>query len=71
MKARALTYEPEKRRTSMWTRMWEAMHGPVPLTPAAHHEDFWRGIAQLEAAAQELSALEHVAAHGASDDDAR
>lgn len=67
MKTRA--YADEGRHT-MWARLWYALHGQAELTPREERAALWSRLADLELAAQELSALEQVeAARSKVDDD--
>lgn len=44
----------------MWLRMWEALHGPVDITPLHQRRDLWARLTELEAAAEQLAAMEQV-----------
>jgi len=58
MKTRA--YDEE--RHTMWSRLWQVVHGPVEVTPLEQRATLWAHLEALEAAAQELAALEDVEA---------
>jgi hypothetical protein len=44
----------------MWTRVWEWVHGPVALVPAAQVREVLVRMSELESAARHLGALEDI-----------
>lgn len=44
----------------MWWRLWEYLHGPVEAMPLHERRDLWARLTELEAAADQLAALEQV-----------
>ena len=47
-------------RVPMWTRVWEWVHGPVALVPAAQVREVLVRMSELESAARHLGALEDI-----------
>ena len=52
--------ESESRRVPMWTRLFEWVHGPTEVVPAAQVREVLVRMSELESAARHLGALEDI-----------